>query len=130
MRSPRPGPSARCASPSALGPSALGPSALGTSALGTSALGPSALGTSALGLAVRLALRCALGAGVLAAGSAACATSPGAAAAPARRNAAERPPPFASAPDFSVPDASGAPRDLASLMGPRGLVLVLYRGHW
>ena len=94
--------------------------------------GPSAPGRlGAAPLAARLALRWALGAAVVAAaGPLACASSPGTAAAPARRNAAERPPPFASAPDFSVPDASGAARDLASLMGPRGLVLVLYRGHW
>jgi len=73
----------------------------------------------------------ALGLALLAAGPAACAgrSDPGQAA-PARRNAAERPPPFAIAPDFRVPDAGGTPRDLASLMGPRGLVLVLYRGHW
>lgn len=49
---------------------------------------------------------------------------------PAHRNNAERPPPFATAPDFTVSDATGTPRDLASLMGPKGLVLVLYRGHW
>ena len=30
----------------------------------------------------------------------------------------------------SYPAVDGAPRDLASLMGPKGLVLVLYRGHW
>ncbi|MBA3549627.1 MAG: hypothetical protein H0T76_24380 [Nannocystis sp.] len=52
------------------------------------------------------------------------------AAKPARRNDAERPSPFTTAPDATVPDASGTPRDIASLMGPRGLVLVLYRGHW
>jgi hypothetical protein len=60
----------------------------------------------------------------------ACASSPGTAPAPAHRNNAERPPPFAIAPDFTVTDATGVPRDLASLMGPKGLVLVLYRGHW
>lgn len=70
-----------------------------------------------------LALGLALGLG----GAAACASTP---AGPARRNAAERPPPFPVAPDFKVTDAAGAPRDLASVMGARGLVLVLYRGHW
>ncbi len=58
------------------------------------------------------------------------ATSPGSPPAPAHRNNAERPPPFAVAPDFTVADATGTPRNLASLMGPKGLVLVLYRGHW
>lgn len=47
-----------------------------------------------------------------------------------RRNGMEAPPPFPVAPDFNLPDATGTPRSLASLMGPRGLVLVLYRGHW
>lgn len=47
-----------------------------------------------------------------------------------RRNGMEAPPPFPVAPDFNLPDATGAPRSLASLMGPKGLVLVLYRGHW
>lgn len=49
---------------------------------------------------------------------------------PARRNAAERPPPFPTAPEFSLPDGHGQNHDLASLMGPKGLVIVLYRGHW
>lgn len=57
---------------------------------------------------------------------AACASTPG----QPRRNGMEAPPPFPVAPDFNLPDATGAPRSLASLMGPRGLVLVLYRGHW
>lgn len=65
----------------------------------------------------------------LSAGPIACASGTGTPP-PAHRNNAERPPPFALAPDFSVPDATGTPRDLASLMGPKGLVLVLYRGHW
>lgn len=64
-------------------------------------------------------------------GPLACASAtPGSPPAPARRNAAERPPPFATAPDVTIADATGTPRDLASLMGPKGLVLVLYRGHW
>ena len=57
----------------------------------------------------------------------ACAAAPGS---PPRRNRMEAPPPFATAPDFSVPDATGAQQTLGSLMGPKGLVLVLYRGHW
>lgn len=67
--------------------------------------------------------------GALALGTAlvACASAPGS---PPRRNGMEAPPPFPVAPDFSVPDALGAPQTLSSLMGPRGLVLVLYRGHW
>ena len=66
----------------------------------------------------------------LLAGPAGCASSPGAAAKPAHRNNAERGSPFATAPEATVPDAGGTPRTIASLMGPRGLVLVLYRGHW
>jgi hypothetical protein len=34
------------------------------------------------------------------------------------------------APDFSLPDATGAPRRLADLCAERPLVLVFYRGHW
>lgn len=49
---------------------------------------------------------------------------------PARRNAAERPPPFPTAPEFSLPDGHGQNHDLTALMGPKGLVIVLYRGHW
>lgn len=49
---------------------------------------------------------------------------------PARRNAAEQPPPFATAPEFSLPSGDGVNHDLAGLMGPKGLVIVLYRGHW
>ncbi len=64
---------------------------------------------------------------VAAAGPLACASAPGA---PARRNRMEAPPPFPTAPDFRLPDATGASRTLSSLMGPKGLVLVLYRGHW
>ncbi len=56
----------------------------------------------------------------------ACASAPG----QPRRNGMEAPPPFPVAPDFNLPDADGNPRSLASLMGPKGLVLVLYRGHW
>lgn len=49
---------------------------------------------------------------------------------PARRNPAERPPPFPTAPEFSLLDGRGVSHDLASLMGPKGLVIVLFRGHW
>jgi len=56
----------------------------------------------------------------------ACASAPG----QPRRNGMEAPPPFPVAPDFNLPDADGTARSLASLMGPKGLVLVLYRGHW
>lgn len=56
----------------------------------------------------------------------ACASAPG----QPRRNGMEAPPPFPVAPDFNLPDADGKVRSLASLMGPKGLVLVLYRGHW
>lgn len=49
---------------------------------------------------------------------------------PARRNKAERPPPFPTAPEFSLLDGHGQNHDLTSLMGPKGLVIVLYRGHW
>lgn len=35
-----------------------------------------------------------------------------------------------SAPDFTLPDATGAPRRLADLCAERPLVLVFYRGHW
>jgi hypothetical protein len=80
------------------------------------------LATPTLGLAL-------LAVTPLSAGPIACASGTGTPP-PAHRNNAERPPPFALAPDFSVPDATGTPRDLASLMGPKGLVLVLYRGHW
>ncbi|MBL8976285.1 MAG: hypothetical protein JNK56_37110 [Myxococcales bacterium] len=57
----------------------------------------------------------------------ACASAPGG---QPRRNGMEAPPPFPVAPDFTLPDADGTARSLASLMGPKGLVLVLYRGHW
>ncbi|HEY0137748.1 MAG TPA: hypothetical protein VGB85_26865 [Nannocystis sp.] len=69
----------------------------------------------------------ALALGLAAASVVGCASAPGS---PPRRNGMEAPPPFPVAPDFSLPDALGAPRTLSSLMGPRGLVLVLYRGHW
>ncbi len=82
----------------------------------------------ARGLALGLAGRLALGLALVVAGAAACASS--SSSGPARRNAAERPPPFPVAPDFGVTDAAGAARDLASVMGSRGLVLGLYRGHW
>jgi len=58
--------------------------------------------------------------------TAACASTPG----QPRRNGMEAPPPFPVAPDFNLPDGDGKSRSLASLMGPKGLVLVLYRGHW
>lgn len=64
------------------------------------------------------------------AGPTACAGRDPAPGQPARRNAAEAPPPFATAPEFSLPDGHGRNHDLASLMGPKGLVIVLYRGHW
>jgi peroxiredoxin Q/BCP len=32
--------------------------------------------------------------------------------------------------DFTLPDASGTPRDLSALCAERPLVLVFYRGHW
>lgn len=48
----------------------------------------------------------------------------------APRSPAEGPAPFAAAPDFTLPDSAGAPRGLAGLTGPKGLVLVVYRGHW
>lgn len=48
----------------------------------------------------------------------------------APRSPAEGPPPFATAPDFTLPDSAGQPRRLAELMGAKGLVLVIYRGHW
>lgn len=35
-----------------------------------------------------------------------------------------------SAPDFTLTDATGAPRRLADLCAERPLVLVFYRGHW
>jgi hypothetical protein len=61
-----------------------------------------------------------------ASGLIACASTPG----QPRRNGMEAPPPFPVAPDFNLPDGDGKSRNLASLMGPKGLVLVLYRGHW
>jgi hypothetical protein len=72
---------------------------------------------------------CGLALATMLGGSAACAGRdvPGQ---PARRNAAERPPPFPTAPEFSLLDGHGVNHDLASLMGPRGLVIVLFRGHW
>lgn len=35
-----------------------------------------------------------------------------------------------TAPDFTLPDATGAPRRLVDLCAERPLVLVFYRGHW
>ncbi len=64
----------------------------------------------------------------LAGGPVGCATRSG--EGPAPRSPAEGPPPFATAPEFSLPDSTGQPRRLAELMGPKGLVLVVYRGHW
>ncbi len=64
---------------------------------------------------------------VLGAATVACASAPGS---PPRRNGMEAPPPFPVAPDFNLPDALGRSQTLSSLMGPKGLVLVLYRGHW
>jgi hypothetical protein len=61
--------------------------------------------------------------------SSACARSP-APGQPARRNPAEAPPPFARAPEFSLLDGHGRNHTIDQLMGPKGLVLVLYRGHW
>ncbi len=49
---------------------------------------------------------------------------------PVPPSAAEAPPPFAAAPDFTLPDHTGTPRTLSELHGPRGLILVTYRGHW
>lgn len=65
-------------------------------------------------------------------GPVACAgkTGPDGAPPPARRNGMEAPPPFPSAPDFTVADAKGVQQTLDGLMGAKGLVLVLYRGHW
>jgi len=37
------------------------------------------------------------------------------------------PKPGERAPDFALPDSEGRSRTLASLMGPRGLVLVFFR---
>lgn len=67
-------------------------------------------------------------AGLLVAGSAGCAGRN--LAGPAPRSPAERPPPFAVAPAFKLPDSAGRERGLADLSGPKGLVLVIYRGHW
>jgi peroxiredoxin len=35
-----------------------------------------------------------------------------------------------TAPDFTLPDAAGAPFHLAERCAERPLVLVFYRGHW
>lgn len=74
----------------------------------------------ALGLALALALTPAAGIGC--AGRSTGATAP--------PSPAERPPPFAVAPDFQLPDSSGRTRSLAELTGERGLIVVIYRGHW
>ena len=34
------------------------------------------------------------------------------------------------APDFTLPDSTGAPRTLGSLVAPGKLVLIFFRGHW
>ncbi|MGH9413489.1 MAG: hypothetical protein ACRD0Y_07085 [Terriglobales bacterium] len=34
------------------------------------------------------------------------------------------------APPLTVTDQDGEPRSLASLSGPKGLVLLFYRGYW
>lgn len=66
--------------------------------------------------------------GPLAALAPACATrSSGGAAA---KSPAERPPPFAAAPDFQLQDSEGRVRTLSELVGTKGLILVIYRGHW
>lgn len=63
----------------------------------------------------------------LAAGIAACAAHRDGPVPPSR---AEAPPPFATAPEFSLPDSTGAVRQRTDLTGPNGLILVTYRGHW
>jgi peroxiredoxin len=45
--------------------------------------------------------------------------------------AARRPPDVSTvAPDFTLPDTTGAARRLSELCTERPLVLVFYRGHW
>ena len=34
------------------------------------------------------------------------------------------------APDFTLPDSTGAPRSLGSLVAACPLVLLFFRGHW
>jgi peroxiredoxin len=34
------------------------------------------------------------------------------------------------APDFALPDSTGAPRTLAQLVAERPRVFIFYRGHW
>ena len=34
------------------------------------------------------------------------------------------------APEFTLPDSTGTPRALSSLLEARSLVLVFFRGHW
>lgn len=34
------------------------------------------------------------------------------------------------APDFALPDSTGAPRTLAQLVADRPRVFIFYRGHW
>jgi len=36
----------------------------------------------------------------------------------------------ALAPDFALPDSTGATHTLASLVAARPLVLIFFRGHW
>lgn len=40
------------------------------------------------------------------------------------------PQPGETAPDFELPDSTGAPRQLSQLCAENPLVLVFYRGHW
>jgi len=46
---------------------------------------------------------------------------------PVREKALER---GEIAPDFELPDSTGAPQRLSDLCAPSPLVLVFYRGHW
>jgi peroxiredoxin len=34
------------------------------------------------------------------------------------------------APDFALPDSTGAPRSLGALVAERPRILLFYRGHW
>lgn len=40
------------------------------------------------------------------------------------------PKPGEAAPDFELPDSTGAPRRMSDLCSANPLVLVFYRGHW
>jgi peroxiredoxin len=35
-----------------------------------------------------------------------------------------------TAPDFTLPDSTGAPRHLRGMTAARPLVLIFFRGHW